>query len=282
MLHHLFLSIFGVEIELETDYPEIIWMVQNLYEHFLVSTPFKNPSVRIRFLSNGEQTATSFGNKVHLFDVETPLVTCLSALWQATVSRLQDCDVFHGASVAHGEGSILMLGDPESGKTTLTLGLLREGKGKFSFLAEDVSFVDLRSREIVPFPRAFTVTEQTLKLFPELSSIPERIYGKHAMKRIVSIREVLNTFSVNIGKPSALSYILLLEAGEDFQGPAKLEHLEPTRSVLELCKRSLSIHSGVVRSIDIARDLVSRAKRLRLRVGELDNTVKTVIDLVSE
>jgi hypothetical protein len=283
MSRHIFLRVFGTEIHLETDNAEIIWMVENLYEYFLVSTPFKNPSVSIRFVSGCEQTASSFGNEVHLYDVEkTTLATCLSTLWQAMISRLQDHEIFHAAAVARGERSILMLGDPESGKTTLTLGLLREGRGEFGLLAEELSVVDLRSGQVVPFPRAFTVTERTLKLFPELGSIPQRMYGKRTIKWIVSISEVLDTFSVNMGRPSAPNYILLLKAGEDFEGPAKLERLQPARAVIELCKRSLSVHSDVVRSIDIARDLVSKARCFQLKVGELDNTVKTVVSLVSD
>jgi hypothetical protein len=277
--HHLFLSILGTEIDLETDNAEVIWMVENLYERFLASTPFTKPSVRIRCVSNGEQTGTSLANDVPLDDAKkTQLRECMSALWEAMAGGLKDHVIFHAAAVARGGFSILMLGDPESGKTTLTLALLKEGRGKFSLLAEELSVVDLRTRQIVPFPRAFTVTERTLKLFPELNPIPQRIHGTG--KWIVPVNDVLDAFSVSMGGPSLLNYILLLKTGEDFKAPAKLEHLQPARAVLELCKRSLSVHSDIVTSIDIGRDLVSKAKCFQLKVGELDSTVKMVVSLI--
>jgi hypothetical protein len=284
MPRHLFLRVFGRDIDLETDNAEIIWMIENLYGYFLVSGPFESPSVRMRFVSaGGEPAGLIVENGVCLYgDQKTSLVEFLSTLWRAMTAGIEDREIFHAAAVGHGESSILMLGDPDSGKTTLTLGLLKEGRGGFSLLAEEVSVVDTTRGQIEPFPRAFTVTEQTLKLFSELRFVSKRIYGKRTVKWIVSINEVLDAFSVEIGRPLPISHILLLKAGEDFKGPAKLEHLSPARVVLELCKRSLSAHSNVVKSIDIARFLVSRAKCFQLNVGELDSTVKTVVGLVSD
>lgn len=72
----------------------------------------------------------------------------------------------HAAAVGRNGFCILLPGTTGSGKSTLTVALLREG---FDFMGDDTVFLEQHShRTILAFPENMDVTEATLSFFPEL------------------------------------------------------------------------------------------------------------------
>ena len=73
----------------------------------------------------------------------------------------------HGAGLANGEQGILIPGFTGSGKTTLSIALLRKG---FRFLSDDRSLLRENEAgfELLAFPEGLDVTGKTISFFPEI------------------------------------------------------------------------------------------------------------------
>lgn len=65
--------------------------------------------------------------------------------------------VFHGGVAAKNGRALVVAGPPESGKTTLVLGLLRKG---FEFFSDEICPVHQRTMEIHPYPRAVWIADR--------------------------------------------------------------------------------------------------------------------------
>ncbi len=71
----------------------------------------------------------------------------------------------HGATLNHRDKSFLFIGEPGSGKTSLSILLSKLG---MNFLSDEVSLVDLHNYNAYPFPRNLIIKQHLL----ELISIP--------------------------------------------------------------------------------------------------------------
>jgi len=78
----------------------------------------------------------------------------------------------HAAGVALAGKGLLMPGSSGSGKSTLALALARAG---FDFLGDDMTFLvrEAEALRALAFPEAFDLTDDTLRLFPDLADLQE-------------------------------------------------------------------------------------------------------------
>lgn len=86
--------------------------------------------------------------------------------WRAVATAMgatAACAVVHGATLARGDSSVLLLAPSGSGKTTLALGLMARGWEPF---ADDLSLVDATTLAVTALPRCFHVDDATLSLLP--------------------------------------------------------------------------------------------------------------------
>lgn len=74
--------------------------------------------------------------------------------------------LFHGSTVCDGAGNAAtVIGISGAGKTTATVGLARAG---LTLVADEYTAVGLENRKIRSFPSGVTVTDATVRMFPEL------------------------------------------------------------------------------------------------------------------
>jgi primosomal protein N' len=83
----------------------------------------------------------------------------------------------------------LLYGITGSGKTTLSIALLREG---FRFLGDDRTFIRKEDDEVklLAFPDELDVTEETILLFPEMKALPENAFKMGLRKRKFRVERV--------------------------------------------------------------------------------------------
>jgi hypothetical protein len=76
----------------------------------------------------------------------------------------------HAAGVAMGGRAVLFPGSSGSGKSTLALAMLREG---FAFLGDDMLFLDRSADGLraLAFPEAIDLTDDTIRLFPDMKDV---------------------------------------------------------------------------------------------------------------
>lgn len=94
----------------------------------------------------------------------------------------------HGLFMVHAAGlclnrrGLLIAGATGSGKTTLTIAMLRAG---FAFLGDDTVFLRINSDGLcaLAFPDEIDATADTIRLFPELQSVARQLPASNRRKR---------------------------------------------------------------------------------------------------
>jgi hypothetical protein len=112
----------------------------------------------------GETTISILGGvDEHTWALSHPLMTI------PLIEKLKRRGRFsvHAAGVALGHNGLIIPGSSGSGKSTLALALARAGLG---FLSDDMLFLDRTGGTLtaLAFPEAFDLTDDTLRLFPDL------------------------------------------------------------------------------------------------------------------
>lgn len=108
----------------------------------------------------------------------------------------------HAAAMARSDGAVVLFpGASGAGKTTLALGLLRQGWG---FLADDMVF--LNDHTVLGFADEVDVSEHTAALFPDLAPALHRPAAGGRSKRPLLIEEAFDAPPVRSGRPAAIVF----------------------------------------------------------------------------
>ena len=73
--------------------------------------------------------------------------------------------LFHAGALDAGGTGVLLPGTSGSGKSTLTAGLARAGLG---YLTDELAALDLRSGQLLPYPKPITLKAGSFAVLPEL------------------------------------------------------------------------------------------------------------------
>lgn len=131
-----------------------------------------------------------------------------------SIAASSACVAFHGAALARGDETVLLLANSGAGKTTLTLGLMERG---WSPLTDDIVLVNNDTLTIRAFPRCFHVDQSTEALlsdhtlFAQRGRLPGYVSpaqwpaGEHAPTRIFAVQRCETC-------PSSRSAIMQAEA----------------------------------------------------------------------
>jgi hypothetical protein len=179
----------------------------------------------------------------------------------------------HAAGVAMGGHGLLIPGSSGSGKSTLALALARAG---FGFLGDDMLFL-VRAEEglrALAFPEAFDLTDETLRLFPELVDLLEVEKQPGWPKRQVRADERFGAQIVWQCQPTTLVFPRIAASGRSSltrmdSGAALLELLpnilltEPASSQRHLDAFGLLVSSCACYRLETGTDFSELAARLR-------------------
>ncbi|MCA9975866.1 MAG: hypothetical protein KC413_08960 [Anaerolineales bacterium] len=80
---------------------------------------------------------------------------------------------FHAGAVARHDAALLLVGDWGHGKSTLVTNLVAQG---WLYLSDDIAPVDMRTRQVLPYPQTPRVRQQTATLLPreQVPHLPRR------------------------------------------------------------------------------------------------------------
>lgn len=187
------------------------------------------------------------------------------------------CYPLHAAALAIDERCILLAGTSGAGKSTLTLALLRAG---FGFLSDDLVFLkqDTERLQALAFPEEIDVTDETVRLFPELYNLPELRQPHDWRKRQVSAEKVYKANIVPESPPSVLIFPRVADAEQSVLEPMIAEEafLELVPNVMLTEARSSQAH------LDVLAGLVRRCACYRLETGhDLDTLPLKLRDLIA-
>ncbi len=88
------------------------------------------------------------------------------------IHQRDDFVLLHAASLTRDGRAVILAGDPGSGKSTLTAGLLARG---WSYLCDEFALIDPRTLNTHPFPRALCMKEPS---FPVIDRLGLRLQRK--------------------------------------------------------------------------------------------------------
>lgn len=173
----------------------------------------------------------------------------------------------HAASVALGEGPILLAGAKGSGKSTLALALARLGAG---YLGDELTFVRYEDLGVEPFPKAATLKAGAFDLFSEVETHLDPIRGPVRYHLPVAAAPA----ATELGPPAAI-VLPRFDPGAD---RPELSVLDPGALALELVQQ---LFGGLARD-PRALGLVARLARTvaySLTFPDLDGAIDVMRDL---
>jgi len=127
-------------------------------------------------------------------------------IMDSALSRVLSHYLFHAAALSFNDKGIILPATSRSGKTTLTLELIKRG---FNFLSDDVAAISKSDRLLYPFPKGIGMLPSTLELYPEaeldsLGSLPMIGGGE---KKLLDIGAI---YPGRIGGACQVKYLVFL------------------------------------------------------------------------
>jgi hypothetical protein len=194
-------------------------------------------------------------------------------LWhinQETVSATDPEMVLLHAAAAELDGVGVVLPAPmESGKTTTVAGLIRAG---FRYLTDEAVAIDPRTGWLSPFAKPLSVDRGSWAVLPDLE--PETLLP-HTNQWHVPVRAI---------RPGALGGRVLprlvISPRYVHGATTQLEPVSRGEMLIELGEATFHFHRHGVRNFQVLADLARRCDCYRLTIGDLDQAVALVTDLV--
>jgi len=187
--------------------------------------------------------------------------------WQVIRQR-QAYALIHAATVEMDGQALILPGEPGSGKSTLTAGLLARG---WSYLCDEFALIDPKTLIVAPFPRALCIKQQSFPIIARLGLPLHRARRYHkAAKGRVAFLKPLDVRPNAEGRHSRIRWVVFPKyvAGAE----PSLATLSRSRAAFELAGQcfNLPVHQGraVAALAKVARD----ADCYRLTAGDLEAT----------
>jgi GTPase SAR1 family protein len=170
----------------------------------------------------------------------------------------------HANALTNHQVGYLVVGAASSGKTTLSLTLIREGWG---FLSDDALMLHKTPRgiEALALRRGFSCTVQTTSRFPELEASVDEAPAFLDGKKLVDIdRGYPQSFSLRCF-PRVLLFPTITNKTR-----SRLIQSDPTQSMVALLQQSPGIMTDrpwVIQQLDVLRQLVKQSRSYQLMLG---------------
>ena len=260
---------FGIRTEL----PHIAEALELLLAPFRVSGEIEGPTYGvIRGNSTRRRFVVHLDGRVLQANADArPVVEYI--VWHANteaIKRTRDHLAFHAAAVSLNGSGVILPAPPDSGKTTLTAGLVRAG---FDYLSDEAALIDPASAWLHPFPRALWMQTPTVELLGRSGDgVPDLEEGRfHYQVPPHDLR------SGSIGNACPVRFIVAprYEAGTATEATS----MTRAETVRMLAQNSFNFPRFGARGLDVLHRLVAGARCFRLRVGDLESAVAAVSDL---
>jgi hypothetical protein len=161
----------------------------------------------------------------------------------------------------------------ESGKTTLTTGLVRAG---FGYLTDEAVSFDWETGVIEPFPKPLSIDEGSWFLFPELEPDPAPGETEPPVHQWQVPPSAIRRDAV--AAPCRARFVVFprYEEGAD----TTLVSMTRADGLVELAKNTFEFNQRPRRALDALAAIVTDADCYRISVGSLDRACQLIAELV--
>jgi hypothetical protein len=189
--------------------------------------------------------------------------------------------LFHAGALDAGGIGILLPGTSGSGKSTLTAGLARAGLG---YLTDELAALDLRSGQLLPYPKPITLKAGSFAVLPELDPDAGRSPGPGAGAGAARWAGAEWQVAVGgdtrcrVGQACAPRLVVVPRFAAGV--PTRLTPLSHTEAFLSLALHTVNLlQHGVAGSAALGR-IVAQTDCYALTMSDLDEACALVSDLV--
>jgi hypothetical protein len=191
------------------------------------------------------------------------------------LQEVPDGVLVHGASIAVGDGRLIVLGDKAFGKTTLVLRLLAE-----AFHVEGDEHVALRESDVIARPRRLRVKQGSLSFVPSLA---KRIAASpyivdYVGNRIYSVEPTLAGAPWRIA-PARAAHFVFIEPNHG--GRSMLTPMPFDAAFQLLLRHAIVVEEDRIKIALRLRRHLAGAKAWRLLLGDHENAVEKLARLAS-
>ncbi len=169
----------------------------------------------------------------------------------------------HTAAVTHNETGIMFPAQAHSGKSTLTIAMVRAG---FGFLSDDICFVKKNSSKLslLGFPEPIKIWDETVGFFPELSFLNEQKQCAQ-FKKSFCVEDVFPDSTKTQATPR---FLILPKISSSKR--SRLQPISKTEAMVELIPQSLMVaNKNIVKHhLEILAQLVEECNCFRLTAGQ--------------
>lgn len=197
---------------------------------------------------------------------------CVMRLNQVAVAASTHLTLHAGGIEAHGVG-VVFPAKSESGKSTLTAGLVRAG---FRYLSDEAVPLDWETHLAQAYPKPISLDPGAFPLFPEWA--PDFGEGHDATADAQWHKAVGGIRPGAVGQPCVVGYIVFPEYRPD--AGTRLEPISKGTALLEMCKNTFRFNQQGRKALDHLAEVVRGATCFRLTMDNLDEAVRSVSDLV--
>ena len=187
--------------------------------------------------------------------------------WQIIRQR-DDYLQLHAATLEHRGEALLLPGEPGSGKSTLTAGLLSRG---WSYLCDEFALIDPATRRVQPFPRALCIKEASFPIIDALRLPLRRTTPYHKpTKGRVAFLNPLDVRPDAAGQPSHIRWVIFPRYVKGAK--PTLKAMSRSQAVFELSKQCFNFNIHQAQAVDVLAKLVRGADCFRLTAGNIHRT----------
>ncbi|HEY3210155.1 MAG TPA: hypothetical protein VGL18_10255 [Actinomycetota bacterium] len=185
----------------------------------------------------------------------------LQGIYELVPKATRDFLLLHAGAVVRGGAALLLPGPPNSGKSSITLELLRTGD--FAYLSDEHGAIDPVTTRAYPFQRPIRFDQDALGLFPGLEGqlADRREMPVRLMWRFVRAEDV----GAEVARPAEVRWIVL--PTRDWDGPPRLTPVSSAQAVAEMARNCFNMHVYGVRGVYLLARVAGDAKAFRLAGG---------------
>lgn len=218
------------------------------------------------------------GHQEHAFDVRRRSEVLPHMEWMINWQVIRHRDDFvqlHAATVVCDRKALILAGDPGSGKSTLTAGMLARG---WSYLCDEFALIDPQTLDTHPFPRALCMKEPSFPVIDRLGLRLQRKTPYHKpTKGRVAFLDPLDVRPDVVAEPAPVGWVVFPRYVKGAR-PA-LEPIARAEAAYDLAKQCFNLQKHGGRALEVLAALVRDAACYRLVSGDIEETCDLLEDM---